>query len=114
MKQFTQTILLASVLTTGACSAFAQSSSSSGMDDGHSSHEGFGPSFAVVNDLEHLQRLYDLSGRESEMRALGLEPKTYGLKVKGNALLGYSPRSERRKTPGFIGFQHSVPGVSEA
>jgi hypothetical protein len=67
MKQLTQTLLLASVLATAACSAFAQSSSS-GMDDGHSSHEGFGPSFAVVNDLEHLQRLYDLSGRESEMR----------------------------------------------
>ncbi|KLU24658.1 hypothetical protein EOS_19245 [Caballeronia mineralivorans PML1(12)] len=70
MKQLTQTLLLASVLATGACSAFAQSQSSSGMDDGHSSHEGFGPSFAVVNDLEHLQRLYDLSGRESEMREI--------------------------------------------
>jgi len=30
--------------------------------------EGFEPGFAVVNDLQHLQRLYDLNGRESEMR----------------------------------------------
>jgi hypothetical protein len=29
-----------------------------------------GPGFAVINDLEHLQRLYDLSGREAEMNAI--------------------------------------------
>jgi hypothetical protein len=26
-----------------------------------------GPGFAVINDLEHLQRLYDLNGRPAEM-----------------------------------------------
>ena len=29
-----------------------------------------GPGFAVINDLEHLQRLYDMSGRDSEMNAV--------------------------------------------
>jgi hypothetical protein len=29
-----------------------------------------GPGFAVVNDLEHLQRLYDMSGRDTEMNAV--------------------------------------------
>ena len=29
-----------------------------------------GPGFAVVNDLEHLQRLYDMSGRDAEMNAV--------------------------------------------
>ncbi|MGX6999952.1 hypothetical protein [Caballeronia sp. KNU42] len=68
MKQLTQTLLLASVLATGAGSAFAQSASSSNLDDGRVGREGFGASLAVVNDLQHLQRLYDLNGRESEMR----------------------------------------------
>ena len=68
MKQLTQTLLLASVLATGASSAFAQSASSSNLDDGRVGREGFGASLAVVNDLQHLQRLYDLNGRESEMR----------------------------------------------
>ena len=68
MKQLTQTLLLASVLATGAGSAFAQSASSSSLDDSRVGREGFGASLAVVNDLQHLQRLYDLNGRESEMR----------------------------------------------
>jgi len=29
-----------------------------------------GPGFAAINDLEHLQRLYDMSGREGEMNAV--------------------------------------------
>jgi hypothetical protein len=29
-----------------------------------------GPGFAVMNDLEHLQRLYDMSGRDAEMNAV--------------------------------------------
>jgi hypothetical protein len=72
MKQLTQSLLLASVLATSAGSAFAQSTSPSELDGGRVGREGFGPSFvvinAVVNDLQHLQRLYDLNGRESEMR----------------------------------------------
>ncbi|QIE26786.1 hypothetical protein SBC1_39380 (plasmid) [Caballeronia sp. SBC1] len=68
MKQLTQTLLLASVLATSAGSAVAQSTSPSNPDSGRFGHEGFGPNFAVVNDLQHLQRLYDLNGRESEMR----------------------------------------------
>jgi hypothetical protein len=68
MKQLTQTLLLASVLATGVGSAFAQSASPSNLDDGRVSREGFGATLAVVNDLQHLQRLYDLNGRESEMR----------------------------------------------
>lgn len=70
MKQLTQTLLLASVLATGAGSAFAQSASSSSLDDSRVGREGFGASLAVVNDLQHLQRLYDLNGRESEMREI--------------------------------------------
>jgi hypothetical protein len=70
MKHLTQTLLLASILATGACSSFAQSRFPSDLDDGPSSREGFGASFAVVNDLQHLQRLYDLNGRESEMREI--------------------------------------------
>ena len=68
MKQLTQTLLLASVLATGAGSAVAQSTSPSNLDSGRIGQEGFGPGFAVMNDLQHLQRLYDLNGRESEMR----------------------------------------------
>ncbi|OXC74153.1 hypothetical protein [Caballeronia sordidicola] len=68
MKQLTQTLLLASVLATGAGSVFAQSTSPSNPNGDRVDREGFGPSFAVVNDLQHLQRLYDLNGRESEMR----------------------------------------------
>jgi len=68
MKQLTQTLLLASVLATGVGSAFAQSASPSNLDDGRVGREGFGATLAVVNDLQHLQRLYDLNGRESEMR----------------------------------------------
>ena len=70
MKQITQTLLLASIVATSACSAFAQSQLPSGLDDGHFTREGFERSFAVVNDLQHLQRLYDLNGRESEMREI--------------------------------------------
>ena len=35
-------------------------------------HDGppHGPGFAAINDLEHLQRLYDMSGREGEMSAV--------------------------------------------
>jgi hypothetical protein len=33
-------------------------------------HMPHGPGFTVINDLEHLQRLYDLSGRETEMNAI--------------------------------------------
>nr|WP_109480425.1 hypothetical protein [Paraburkholderia sp. C35] len=29
-----------------------------------------GPGFAVINDLEHLQRLYDMSGRDADMNAV--------------------------------------------
>jgi len=68
MKQLTKTLLLASVLATGSGGAFAQSTSPSDMDGSRVGHEGFGASFPVVNDLQHLQRLYDLNGRESEMR----------------------------------------------
>jgi len=68
MKQLTQTLLLASVLASGAGCAFAQSTSPSKLDDDRVGREGFGASLAVVNDLQHLQRLYDLNGRESEMR----------------------------------------------
>jgi hypothetical protein len=67
MKQLTQTLFLASVLASGAGGAFGQSTSPSNLDDGRVGGEGFGPSLAVVNDLQHLQRLYDLNGRESEM-----------------------------------------------
>ena len=68
MKQLTQTLLLASVLASGAGGAFAQGTSPSNPGDGRVGREGFGASLAVVNDLQHLQRLYDLNGRESEMR----------------------------------------------
>ena len=68
MKKLTQTLLLASVLASGAGAAFAQSTAPSNLDDGRVGRGGFGPSLAVVNDLQHLQRLYDLNGRESEMR----------------------------------------------
>jgi hypothetical protein len=65
MKQLTRTLLLASVLATSAAGVLAQSTLPSNLDG---SREGFQPSLAVVNDLQHLQRLYDLNGRESEMR----------------------------------------------
>ena len=68
MKPLTQTLLLVSVLASGAGAAFAQGTAPSNLDDGRVGREGFGPSLAVVNDLQHLQRLYDLNGRESEMR----------------------------------------------
>ncbi|MFK4442401.1 hypothetical protein ABH944_002053 [Caballeronia udeis] len=70
MKQLTQTLFLASILATGACSAFAQSTLPSDLDDGHAGRESFAQGFAVINDLQHLQRLYDLNGRESEMREI--------------------------------------------
>src|ERR1700709_1488751 len=68
MKQLTQTLLLASILATSAGNALAQSTLPSNLGGGHVGREGFEPGFAVVNDLQHLQRLYDLNGRESEMR----------------------------------------------
>jgi hypothetical protein len=37
------------------------------LHDGPPPH---GPGFAAINDLEHLQRLYDMSGREGEMNAV--------------------------------------------
>ncbi|CAN7351107.1 hypothetical protein LJR029_006147 [Caballeronia sp. LjRoot29] len=68
MKQLTQTLLLASVFATSAGSALAQSTLPASLDGGRIGRGGFEPGFAVVNDLQHLQRLYDLNGRESEMR----------------------------------------------
>jgi hypothetical protein len=38
-----------------------------------SAHDGpppHGPGFAAINDLEHLQRLYDMSGRDADMNAV--------------------------------------------
>ncbi|TDN69518.1 hypothetical protein [Paraburkholderia sp. BL10I2N1] len=71
MKPIAQTLLLAALLVSGACTAFAQTPPP-GIDDGPRGHERMppGPGFAVVNDLEHLQRLYDLSGREDEMNTV--------------------------------------------
>ena len=42
------------------------------MHDGppHDGPPPHGPGFGVINDLEHLQRLYDMSGRDSEMNAV--------------------------------------------
>jgi hypothetical protein len=68
MKQLTQTLLLTSILAISAGNALAQSTLPSNLDGGHVGRESLEPSFAVVNDLQHLQRLYDLNGRESEMR----------------------------------------------
>lgn len=71
MKPIASTLLLAALIVAGASTAFAQSRPP-GVDGGPRGHEPPppGPDFAVINDLEHLQRLYDLSGRESEMNAL--------------------------------------------
>lgn len=68
MKKLTETLLLVGVLASGAGAAFAQSSAPSNLNDSHVGREELGQSLAVVNDLQHLQRLYDLNGRESEMR----------------------------------------------
>jgi hypothetical protein len=73
MKPIIKTLFLATALATVACAALAQSVPLQGMDEGSGCHEGVGPHrscFAVVNDLEHLQRLYDLNGREDEMSAI--------------------------------------------
>ncbi|MEP9328119.1 hypothetical protein PPMP20_34065 [Paraburkholderia phymatum] len=55
--------------------AHAQVPPSSGLPPPHDgpandSPPPHGPGFAAVNDLEHLQRLYDISGRDSEMNAV--------------------------------------------
>lgn len=68
MKKLTETLLLIGVLASGAGAALAQSSAPSNLNDSHIGREELGQSLAVVNDLQHLQRLYDLNGRESEMR----------------------------------------------
>jgi len=72
MKPIARILLLAALMAAGASSVFAQSGPPPGADDGPRGHEPppAGPGFAVINDLEHLQRLYDLSGRESEINAL--------------------------------------------
>lgn len=73
MKPMIKTLLLATALASVACPALAQSRPSPGMDEGSGCHEGAGAHrrcFDVVNDLEHLQRLYDLNGREDEMSAI--------------------------------------------
>lgn len=68
MKKLTETLLLVGVLASGAGAAFAQSSAPSNLNGSHVGREELGQSLAVINDLQHLQRLYDLNGRESEMR----------------------------------------------
>jgi hypothetical protein len=74
MKPIARILLLAALMAASASSVFAQSGPppGAGADDGPRGHElpSAGPDFAVINDLEHLQRLYDLSGRENEMNAL--------------------------------------------
>jgi len=78
MKPIARILLLAALMAAGASTAFAQSGPppapgpGPAAGDGPRGHEPppAGPGFAVINDLEHLQRLYDLSGRESEMNAL--------------------------------------------
>jgi hypothetical protein len=71
MKPIAQTFLLAALLACGSSTVFAQTPPPD-IDGGPRGHEPAppGPGFAVVNDLEHLQRLYDLSGREGEMNAV--------------------------------------------
>jgi hypothetical protein len=73
MKPMIKTLVLTITLTTITCVALAQSLPLPGMDESSGCHEGVGSHrscFAVVNDLEHLQRLYDLNGREDEMNVI--------------------------------------------
>jgi hypothetical protein len=71
MKLTVRHTFFAAVLAVATCSAFAQTPPP-GLDDGPHGHEFRPPrpGFAVINDLEHLQRLYDLSGRDAEMIAI--------------------------------------------
>ncbi|MGF6599465.1 hypothetical protein P3T23_004193 [Paraburkholderia sp. GAS448] len=71
MKLIAQTLLVAALLACGAGTALAQNPPPD-IDGGPRGHEPAppGPGFAVINDLEHLQRLYDLSGREGEMNTV--------------------------------------------
>lgn len=66
-------LLAALVALTSA--AHAQVPPSSDFPPSHdgSAHDGpppHGPGFAAINDLEHLQRLYDMSGRDADMNAV--------------------------------------------
>ncbi|WP_346778416.1 hypothetical protein [Paraburkholderia sp. Tr-20389] len=68
-------ISLLAALVALTAAAHAQVPPSSDLPPPHDgpAHDGpppHGPGFAAVNDLEHLQRLYDMSGRDAEMNAV--------------------------------------------
>lgn len=75
MKLTSCAVCVALLLTAGTGAALAQQPP---MSPGNGPHfempplEGppRGPAFAVINDLEHLQRLYDLSGRPDDIMSV--------------------------------------------
>ena len=73
LKRMSLLAALAALMTlTPAAHAQMPSSELPASHDGpaHDGSPPHGPGFAVVNDLEHLQRLYDMSGRDAEMIAV--------------------------------------------